>query len=200
VARPSTRSTHSQASLRRKGRSPGCGSVGGHQNHARRKRRSRRKESTLPAVRRFLIPRRLSDFHAIVTEFRLSEKFFSGASALASRWESARKRPSPAIPLLPRALFVAARRDDLFHPAHRAAEARGCITCCDNTTDDWPVERAAENLLAQLDDLRQTHPNQRVALIADGELAPCNGTGLGGRNSAFVLACVERLQAGASPC
>ena len=37
--------------------------------------------------------------------------------------------------------------DDLFHPAHHAAEARGFIACCDNTTDDWPVERAAEYLL-----------------------------------------------------
>jgi glycerate 2-kinase len=41
--------------------------------------------------------------------------------------------------------------DDLFHPAHRAAEAKGCVTCCDNTTDDWPVEKAAAFLLAQLE-------------------------------------------------
>ena len=46
--------------------------------------------------------------------------------------------------------------DDLFHPAHHAAEAPGCITCCDNTTDDWPVEKAAEFLLAQLEELRAT--------------------------------------------
>jgi glycerate 2-kinase len=84
--------------------------------------------------------------------------------------------------------------DDLFHPAHHAAEAKGCITCCDNTTDDWPVEKAAAFLLAQLEELRATHQGQRVALIADGEVSsPVTGDGIGGRNSSFVLACVYRI-------
>src|SRR5262249_48642263 len=84
--------------------------------------------------------------------------------------------------------------DELFHPAHHAAESLGFVTCCDNSTDDWPVERAAESLLGQLDELRALHRGQRVALIADGELSsPVTGAGLGGRNSAFVLACVERI-------
>lgn len=84
--------------------------------------------------------------------------------------------------------------DDLFHPAHRAAEAAGCITCCDNTTDDWPVDLAAEYLLEQLEELRGIHPGQRVALIADGEVGSrVTGNGVGGRNSAFVLNCVEKI-------
>jgi glycerate 2-kinase len=84
--------------------------------------------------------------------------------------------------------------DDLFHPAHHAAEAQGCVTCCDNTTDDWPVEKAADYLLAQLAAFRATHPGRRVALIADGEVSsPVTGDGIGGRNSAFVLACVEKI-------
>jgi glycerate 2-kinase len=84
--------------------------------------------------------------------------------------------------------------DDLFHPAHHAAEAKGCITRCDNSTDDWPVETAAEFLLEQLENLRREHPGQRVALIADGEVSsPVTGNGIGGRNSAFVLACVEKI-------
>jgi len=84
--------------------------------------------------------------------------------------------------------------DDLFHPAHHAAEAKGCITCCDNTTDDWPVEKAAAFLLSQVEELRATHRGQRVALIADGEVSsPVTGGGMGGRNSAFVLACVETI-------
>jgi glycerate 2-kinase len=84
--------------------------------------------------------------------------------------------------------------DDLFHPAHRAAEAEGCVTICDNATDDWEVAKAAEYLLAQLDDLRQIHPRRRVALIADGEVSsPVTGKGIGGRNAAFVLACVEKI-------
>jgi glycerate 2-kinase len=84
--------------------------------------------------------------------------------------------------------------DDLFHPAHHAAEASGCITCCDNVTDDWPVEKAAEYLLGQLSELGAANPHDRVALIADGELSsPVSGAGIGGRNSAFVLSCVEKI-------
>jgi glycerate 2-kinase len=71
---------------------------------------------------------------------------------------------------------------------------RSCVTACDNTTDDWPVEKAAEYLLGQLEELRKTHRGRRVALIADGEVSsPVTGNGIGGRNSAFVLACVEKI-------
>jgi glycerate 2-kinase len=84
--------------------------------------------------------------------------------------------------------------DDLFHPAHFVSEAKGFFTCCDNTTDDWPVEKAAEYLLSQLDALQAAYPSRRVALIADGEVSsPVTGDGIGGRNSAFVLACVENI-------
>lgn len=84
--------------------------------------------------------------------------------------------------------------DDLFHPAHHASETLGFVTCCDNSTDDWPVEKAAEALLEQLDELRAVHRGHRVALIADGEVSsPVTGDGVGGRNSAFVLCCAERI-------
>jgi hydroxypyruvate reductase len=83
---------------------------------------------------------------------------------------------------------------DLFHPAHRAAEGLGFITCCDNSTDDWPVVDAAEFLLKQLEEFSAMHGGRRVALIADGEVvSPVTGPGIGGRNSAFVLACSGRI-------
>src|SRR5205807_9899155 len=78
--------------------------------------------------------------------------------------------------------------------AHHAAESHGFVTCCDNTTDDWPLDRAADYLLAQLEDLRRANPGQRIALISNGEISsPVTGQGIGGRNSAFVLACVEKI-------
>src|SRR5260370_18888888 len=84
--------------------------------------------------------------------------------------------------------------DDLFHPAHHASEARGFLTCCDNSTDDWPVEKAAESLLGQLSALQAANASRPVALIADGEISsPVTGDGIGGRNSAFVLACVGNI-------
>jgi hydroxypyruvate reductase len=73
--------------------------------------------------------------------------------------------------------------DDLFHPAHHAAEARGCVTHCDNSTDDWPVDLAAQFLLEQLENLRTDNPGRRVALIADGEVSSAvTGTGSGIRH------------------
>ncbi|HKF24926.1 MAG TPA: DUF4147 domain-containing protein, partial [Candidatus Acidoferrum sp.] len=83
---------------------------------------------------------------------------------------------------------------ELFHAAHRFAEAERFLACCDNSTDDWPVEKAANALLAQLEDLQSANPHQAVALIADGEVSSAvTGDGRGGRNAAFVLACVEKI-------
>ena len=84
--------------------------------------------------------------------------------------------------------------DDLFHPAHCAAEAAGFVTVCDNTTDNWPVAKAADFLLAQLAALKRANLGRPVAVIADGEVSsPVTGSGIGGRNLAFVLDCVEKI-------
>ncbi|MBI3403830.1 MAG: DUF4147 domain-containing protein [Acidobacteria bacterium] len=83
---------------------------------------------------------------------------------------------------------------DLFHQAHRAAEARGFFTVCDNSTDDWPLEKSAAYLLELLEKMRAQHPGKPVAVIADGEVScPVTGNGLGGRNSAFALHCAEKI-------
>jgi glycerate 2-kinase len=83
---------------------------------------------------------------------------------------------------------------ELFHAAHRIAEALDCEAFCDNSTDEWPVGKAADFLLAQLEELRASNPHRPVALIADGELSSTvTGDGVGGRNSAFVLACVQKI-------
>ena len=106
-----------------------------------------------------------------------------------------RETPKETDPAFANAHFVLLLgMDDLFHPAHFASEAKGFVTCCDNSTDDWPVEKAAEYLLAQLSDLQASNPSCRVALIADGEVSsPVTGDGIGGRNAAFVLACVQNI-------
>jgi len=139
-------------------------------------------------------PTTVSDAEKIIRDFSLREKF----PARLRQWLDDRKMletPKPGDPTFANAQFqLLLGMDDLFHPAHRAAEAEGCVTICDNATDDWEVAKAAEYLLAQLDDLRQIHPRRRVALIADGEVSsPVKGKGIGGRNAAFVLACVEKI-------
>jgi len=152
------------------------------------------KESALASGPALPDPTTVADFRRIVAEFRLGEKF----SPALQRWLAAGNPPETpkcGDPAFARAHFsLLLGVDDLFHPAHHAAEACGCITCCDNTTDDWPVERAAGYLLAQLAELHRMHPRDRVAVVADGEVSsPVTGGGLGGRNSAFVLACVEKI-------
>lgn len=85
-------------------------------------------------------------------------------------------------------------RHDLFHSAHRASESAEFITVCDNTTDNWPVEKAVDYLLAQLVALKEANPGKSVAVIADGELSsPVTGDGVGGRNLAFVLDAVKKI-------
>ncbi|HEY2645462.1 MAG TPA: DUF4147 domain-containing protein [Candidatus Acidoferrales bacterium] len=85
-------------------------------------------------------------------------------------------------------------RHELFHAAHHASESMGFITICDNSTDNWPVEKAVDFLLAQLSALKEANPGKCVAVIADGEVSsPVTGNGIGGRNLAFVLDCVKKI-------
>jgi glycerate 2-kinase len=152
------------------------------------------KESALASGPTLADPTTVADTKRIIAEHSLYDRF---PSPLRRRLEEGK------MPETPKADAAAFRNshfllllgmDDLFHPAHHAAESKGFIACCDNTTDDWPVEKAAEYLLEQLDALRKTHAGQRVVLIADGEVSsPVTGNGIGGRNSAFVLACVEKI-------
>src|SRR5260370_26047388 len=139
-------------------------------------------------------PTTVADAKRVVAEYSLHDRF---PPALQD-WLDTR-----AMPETPKAdaaafrnshFFLLLGMDALFHPAHHAAEAKGFITCCDNSTDDWPVEKAAEYLLEQLEALRKVHNGRPVVLIADGEVSsPVTGNGMGGRNSAFALACLERI-------
>jgi len=139
-------------------------------------------------------PTTIADVHEVLMQYGLPNHL----SAAMRQWIEDGKMietPKPGDPAFANGYFsLLLGMDDLFHPAHHAAEAKGCITCCDNTTDDWPVEKAAAFLLNQVEELKAIHRGQRVALIADGEVSsPVTGGGMGGRNSAFVLACVERI-------
>ena len=152
------------------------------------------KESALASGPTLPDPTTVADAYRLMDQYHLTEKF----PATLRRWLEEKKMPEtpkPGDPAFRNSHFsLLLGMDDLFHPAHHAAESEGFITCCDNVTDDWPVEKAAEYLVVQLEELRKTHAGQRVALIADGEVSsPVTGNGIGGRNSAFVLACVEKI-------
>jgi glycerate 2-kinase len=83
---------------------------------------------------------------------------------------------------------------DLFHAAHQASEGAGYVTLCDDSTDGWPIEKAANHLLGQLERVRTANPGRKACVISGGEVSSTvTGGGQGGRNSAFVLVCVEKI-------
>jgi len=139
-------------------------------------------------------PASVAYVNAILEKYELLKKFPSRLREWIKN-EKMPETPKAGHPCFTNAHFLLLLgMGDLFHPAHHAAEAKGCVTRCDNSTDDWPVDRAAEFLLEQLENLKRGNPGRRVALIADGEVSsPVTGDGIGGRNSAFVLACVEKI-------
>lgn len=83
---------------------------------------------------------------------------------------------------------------DLTHAAHHACEALGFASVCDMQTDNVPVNEASDYLLGLLEQQKRAYPGRRAVVIAGGEVSsPVTGDGVGGRNSAFVLACVSKI-------
>ena len=140
-------------------------------------------------------PTTVADACRVIEKYDLDSKLPASIRAKFAQLRSIPETPKPGDAAFARARFaLLLTMHDLFHHAHQAAEARGFLTQCDNFTDDWPIARAAEYLLGQLTRLAHANRGRRVALIADGEVSsPVRGNGVGGRNSAFVLDCVERI-------
>jgi len=152
------------------------------------------KESALASGPTIHDPTTAADVSRILEQYRLRERL----PRTVRDWFA-----SPEVPETPKTNHSAFEKahfsllltsHDLFHAAHHAAEEEGFTACCDNSTDDWPLERAVGYLLEQLKELQLANPGRRVALISDGEVSSVvTGSGIGGRNSAFVLACVEKI-------
>jgi len=140
-------------------------------------------------------PTTVADARRVIEKYELGSKLPASIRAKFTHPESIPETPKPGNAAFARARFsLLLTMHDLFHHTHQAAEARGFLAQCDNLTDDWPIAAAAEHLLGQLERLSQANRGRRVAIIADGEVSsPVHGDGVGGRNSAFVLECVERI-------
>ncbi len=142
-------------------------------------------------------PTTVSDACAVVRHYDLLSKLPPSIRTRFEHPESIPETPKAGDPALdPRrtAFQILLGRHDLFHSAHHASESAEFITVCDNTTDNWPVEKAVDFLLAQLESLKEANPGKSVAVIADGEVSsPVTGDGVGGRNLAFVLDCVTKI-------
>ena len=134
------------------------------------------------------------DAERIARHYDLLSKFPAPIRGLFER-HALSETPKSDNPAFARAHFeLLLREHDLTHACHRACEAAGFICLADNSTDSWPIEKAADHLLAQLGALKRDNPGRPVALLAGGEVSsPVTGNGIGGRNLAFVLACVPKI-------
>jgi glycerate 2-kinase len=142
-------------------------------------------------------PTAVSDACGMIRHYNLLSKLPTTIRTRFEHPESIPETPKAGDPAFApcRAAFqILLGRHDLFHSAHHASESAEFITICDNTTDNWPVEKAVDFLLAQLGELKQANLGKSVAVIADGEISsPVTGDGVGGRNLAFVLDCVKKI-------
>ena len=139
-------------------------------------------------------PMTSQDAERIARRHDLLSKFPAPIRGLFER-HALSETPKPGDPAFARAHFeLLLGEHDLTHACHRTCEAAGFICLADNSTDSWPIEKAADHLLAQLGALKRDNPGRPVALLAGGEVSsPVTGNGIGGRNLAFVLACVPKI-------
>ena len=139
-------------------------------------------------------PTTIEDAERIVREYKLLDRFPPSLRALFED-RAILESPKEGDPVFARSRFaVLLGQQELMHAAHRCCETAGYVCVCDNSTDNWPIEKAADHLLAQLIAQRRSYPGRPVAVLSDGELSsPVTGDGTGGRNSAFVLACVSKI-------
>lgn len=139
-------------------------------------------------------PTTVHDAERVAQQYDLAAKLPKSLRATFEN-HTLRETPKEGDPAFARSRFeLLLGAHELMHAAHHACEAKGYLCFCDNATDNWPVEKAADYLLAQLEAFKRANPDKRVAVLANGELSsPVKGQGTGGRNSAFVLACVPKI-------
>jgi glycerate 2-kinase len=151
-------------------------------------------ESALASGPTVADPTTVDDVERIVRKHGLLAKLPEALRAVIER-HGLRETPKDGDAVFARARFeILLREHDLMHAAHHCCEAEGFTCLVDTETDSWPLDKAAEHLLAQLEILKKENPRRRVAIFAGGEVSsPVTGDGVGGRNSAFVLACVPKI-------
>jgi hydroxypyruvate reductase len=139
-------------------------------------------------------PTTVHDAERVVREYKLAEKLPAALRAIFEN-RALRETPKAGDPAFALSRFeLLLGSHELLHSAHHACEAHGYVCVCDNSTDNWPIEQAADHLLALLYAQMSANPGKPVAVLADGEVSsPVTGRGIGGRNSAFVLACVPKI-------
>jgi len=156
------------------------------------------KESAIASGPTLSDPTTIQDAERIAARYHLLPRFPDSLRVAFER-HAVPETPKDDDPAFARSQFeLILGLHELVHAAHHRCEAEGYVSVCDNSTDNWPVEKAADHLLGLLrrlvDREEKSGHGRGVAVLADGELSsPVAGEGTGGRNSSFVLACVPKI-------
>src|SRR6266700_4614270 len=110
------------------------------------------KESALASGPTIPDPSTVADAKNIIDEYSLHQEFPPALQDWLAKGKMPETPKADAAAFRNSYFVLLLGMDDLFHPAHHAAEGKGFIACCDNTTDDGPVEKAATHLLEQLEE------------------------------------------------
>ncbi|HYA89598.1 MAG TPA: MOFRL family protein, partial [archaeon] len=139
-------------------------------------------------------PTTIAEAERVVRDFKVLEKLPPSIRTVFDR-HALRETPKAGDPAFARAPFLLLLGErELLHAAHRALEAEGFFCLADRSTDNWPIEKAADYLLGELNAAKKICGGRKAAVVSDGEVnSPVTGKGVGGRNSAFVLACVPKI-------
>jgi glycerate 2-kinase len=139
-------------------------------------------------------PSTLDDFRRVVSDYRLEGGLPAGVRRIL-RDPSLPETPKPGDPCFADSEWICALDNARAVGAARDfAQSRGWRTEWDDSVDDMEVGAAADRLLDRLRRLRQSAGAAVACVVSGGELSsPVRGRGIGGRNQAFVLGCVERI-------
>jgi len=139
-------------------------------------------------------PSTVEECRAIVERLGIRDRLPESASALLDG--AMPETPKPGAEAFERSSYHSLLDNShALAAVERRANEAGWVLETDLSVDDLPVAEAAERLLARLDGLRAKHPDRTVAVLTGGELSsPVRGDGRGGRNQAFVLDCVDRIE------
>jgi glycerate 2-kinase len=139
-------------------------------------------------------PSRVGDVLRVIQGYNLAPKFPPSIRAALTA-NALSETPKPGDAAFARSQFVMLLgEEELLNAARHASEAEDYVCAADSSTNDWPVEKATDYLLDRLAALSRANAGKRAAILANGELSsPVTGNGIGGRNAAFVLCCVEKI-------
>src|SRR5262249_54653335 len=121
------------------------------------------RESALASGPTLPDPTTIADAVRVVEKYKLLPNLPASIRAKFENPDSLIETPKPEDAAFKTAHFeILLGMHDLFHHAHIASQGLGFETICDNTTDDWPLDRAVEFLLSELGRLSSEMPGKPV--------------------------------------